>query len=203
MQPTQPITLRTSRLLLRQWQDVDYAPFARINADPQVMQFMLGCLDEKASNASADKFRQLIEEHGWGMWAVEHQATATFIGFVGLYQTRAAVPCLPCVEIGWRLASEHWGKGYATEAARAVLHFGFTTLQLPEIVAFTAVINQRSQAVMERLGMQRDCHTFQHPSVPVGHSLREHCLYRLATMSSTGNPYNLPQDHPNQSGKTY
>ena len=203
MQPTQPITLRTSRLLLRQWQDTDYAPFARINADPQVMQFMLGCLDEKASNASADKFRQLITDHGWGMWAVEHQATKNFIGFVGLYQTRAAVPCWPCTEIGWRLASEHWGKGYATEAARAALRFGFATLQLLEIVAFTAVINQRSQAVMERLGMQRDCHTFQHPSVPVSHSLHEHCLYRLATVSSTDSPYNPLPDHPSQSGKTY
>lgn len=175
----QHVILETPRLRLRQWQDSDYAPFARLNADPQVMQFMLACMDEQASNASADKFRQLITEQGWGMWAVECKANQTFIGFVGLYRTNAAVPCLPCVEIGWRLAGEHWGKGYATEAARAALCFGFEVLQLPEIVAFTAVINQRSQAVMERLGMQRDLHTFQHPNVPIGNPLREHCLYRL------------------------
>ena len=181
------ITIDTPRLRLRQWCDADYTPFARLNADPQVMQFMLCCLDETTSNASADRFRRLMEQQGWGMWAVECKATQTFIGFVGLYQTTAAVPCSPCVEIGWRLAREHWGKGYATEAARAALRIGFEVLQLAEIVAFTALINTRSQAVMERLGMQRDPHTFQHPNVPLGNPLRAHCLYRLPHTTYTAN----------------
>ena len=187
MQQTKLITTETPRLRLRQWYDTDYAPFARLNADPQVMQFMLGCLDETTSNANANTFRQLIAQHGWGIWAVECKTTQTFLGFVGLHQTTAAIPCLPCVEIAWRLAAEHWGKGYATEAARAALRFGFEVLQLPEIVAFTAVINKRSQAVMERLGMQRDLHTFQHPNVPIGNPLREHCLYRLQSFSHSAN----------------
>lgn len=179
MEQAQLITVETPRLLLRQWCDADYALFARMNADPQVMQFLLGCMDKTASDTNADKFRQLIAQQGWGIWAVELKAPQTFIGFVGLHKTTVAVPCFPCVEIAWRLAAEHWGKGYATEAARAALRIGFEVLHLPEIVAFTAMINQRSQAVMERLGMQRDLQTFEHPSVPVGNPLREHCLYRV------------------------
>lgn len=171
----------TKRLRLRQWRDSDYAPFAVLNADPRVMEHFPSTLDRAASDELADKVRSLIAERCWGIWAVERKDTQAFIGFVGLHIPSADLPFQPCVEIAWRLAAEHWGHGYATEAAQAVLQVGFETLQLEEIVSFTALSNLKSQAVMERLGMQRDEQTFEHPDVPVEHPLREHCLYRMTS----------------------
>lgn len=132
------------------------------------------------SDAMADKCETLIAERGWGFWAVEIKATEEFIGFVGLHIPSTTLPCLPCVEIGWRLGRSYWGKGYATEAARAALQVGFERLALQEIVSFTAVRNRRSRAVMERLYMVRDKETFDHPEVPEEIGLREHCLYRIS-----------------------
>ena len=174
------IEFETDRLRLRQWIETDREPFARLSIDPQVMEFSPNLLDRTASDAMVDRLQVLIAERGWGLWAVEAKADRQFIGFVGLHVPKADLPCSPCVEIGWRLAFAYWGKGYATEAARAALEVGFDRLNLPEIVSFTAIVNRRSRAVMERLGMNREPETFEHPSLRVGHPLREHCLYRLS-----------------------
>lgn len=169
----------TGRLRLRQWQLADREPFARLNADPRVMACFPAPLERAASDALAERCAALIGERGWGFWAVDLKKTGKFIGFVGLHVPSADLPFAPCVEIGWRLAHEYWGQGLASEAARAALQVGFTTLALPEIVAFTARSNLRSQAVMVRIGMRDAGTPFAHPAVPVGHPLREHVLYRL------------------------
>jgi RimJ/RimL family protein N-acetyltransferase len=170
--------LETDRLRLRQWQDRDHDPFALLNADARVMEFYPATLDRAASQAMVDRCQRLIAERGWGLWAVELKATQQFIGYVGLHIPGYELPFSPCVEVGWRLAYDHWGQGYATEAAKASLAFGFEQLKLATIVSFTAVQNTRSRAVMERLGMQQTG-TFEHPSLPVNHPLRLHYLYQL------------------------
>jgi RimJ/RimL family protein N-acetyltransferase len=174
------IEFNTDRLRLRQWSAADHEPFARLNADQRVMEFFHAPLDRAASDAMADRCQGLIAERGWGFWAVELMQTNEFIGFVGLHIPSAELPFSPCVEVGWRLAFQYWGKGFATEAARGALRVGFESLSLPEIVSFAAVRNIRSRAVMERLGMREDATTFEHPSVPVGSTLRQHCLYRVS-----------------------
>ena len=174
--------LETPRLFLRQWRDADYVPFAALNADPAVMEFFPEPLERSASDALAYRCRALIEQRGWGVWAVELKDEGRFIGSTGLHVPAADLPCSPCVEVGWRFVRDAWGKGYATEAASAALRFGFTVPVLPEIVAFTALGNARSQAVMERLNMRRDQNTFQHPALPEASPLREHCLYRITRL---------------------
>ncbi|GAA4975939.1 GNAT family N-acetyltransferase [Yinghuangia aomiensis] len=176
----QPRSLSTDRLLLRQWQPSDAEPFARLNADPAVMEHFVAPLDRAASDAMAGRCRAAIERDGWGLWAVEVRATGEFIGFTGLARPVVDAPFMPAVEIGWRLARSAWGHGYATEAATAAAAFGFDDVGLSEIVSFTAVRNLRSRAVMERLGMTHDPHDdFDHPRIPEGHPLRRHVLYRL------------------------
>lgn len=174
------IELDTPRLRLRQWRDADLAPFARLNADPAVMEFFPSVLSRKESDALAARIRDSMAERGWGLWAVEAPGVSPFIGFVGLDVPGPHVPVSPCVEIGWRISAEHWGKGFASEAARAALAVGFQRLALPEILSFTAVANRRSRAVMERIGMCFAGETFEHPSVPIGSPLRSHVVYRLA-----------------------
>jgi RimJ/RimL family protein N-acetyltransferase len=174
------IELETERLVLRQWRPADREPFAALNADPRVMEFFPATMDRRASDVMADRCEALIAERGWGFWAVEVKQSGRFIGYVGLHIPAAELPFSPCVEVGWRIARNAWGKGYATEAARSALEAGFAQLELPEIVSFTALGNHRSRAVMQRLGMREDAHTFDHPSVAPGHPLRRHCLYRLA-----------------------
>lgn len=175
-----PIELTTGRPRLRQWRDSDLAPFAALNADARVMEFFPSTFSAQASAAAVERWRAQIAERGWGLWAVETLAAGEFIGFVGLQVPAAALPFSPCVEIGWRLAHAHWGKGYASEAARESLRTGFDRLGLEEIVSFTAVGNRRSRAVMERIGMRESASTFEHPNVPSGSPLREHCLCRLS-----------------------
>jgi RimJ/RimL family protein N-acetyltransferase len=170
----------TPRLRLRQWRPSDFAPFATMNADPRVMEFFPSRLDAAASDAMAMGLATIIAARGWGFWAVEVKASGAFAGFVGLNVPTAALPFGPCVEVGWRLAAEHWGRGYATEAAREALRVGFEELGLDEIVSFTVPANERSQAVMRRLGMTADPQRFEHPALPPGHPLREHCLYRMS-----------------------
>jgi RimJ/RimL family protein N-acetyltransferase len=172
--------LETDRLLLRQWQPADREPFAKLNADPQVMEFFPNILSREASDAMADLIQALIEKQGWDLWAVEIKNTQQFIGYVGLHVPDYELPFNPCVEVGWRLAYEFWGKGYAPEAALVALKFGFESLNLIEIVSFTTLSNVRSQRVMEKIGMQRSSETFQHPKVPLESTLGEHCLYRLS-----------------------
>ena len=174
-----PIEFDTERLRLRQWRSSDCAPFAALNADPRVMKFFPSTLQRDASDAAVARWQAQIAERGWGLWAAEIRSSNEFIGFVGLQIPIVQLPFFPCVEIGWRLGFAHWGKGYSSEGARGALRVGFEQLQLREIVSFTAVNNLRSRAVMERLGMQESEATFQHPGVPEGSLLREHCLYRL------------------------
>lgn len=171
--------LVTQRLLLRQWTDQDSAPFARLNADSEVMRFFPSTLDVAASNALLRRCQDNIAARGWGLWALERKSDAEFLGFVGLEEPTTVFPFSPCVEVGWRLARQFWGFGYATEAAQAALHFGYTNLGLNEIVSFTALINRPSRAVMERLGMHNTHQDFEHPKLAVGHPLRAHCLYCL------------------------
>jgi RimJ/RimL family protein N-acetyltransferase len=175
-----PIEFETPRLRLRQWQPADREPFAALNADPLVMAHFPASLTREESNALADHCERLIAQRGWGAWATEIKATREFIGIVGLHIPQEDLPLSPCVEILWRLAQKHWGRGFATEAARGVLRVGFEVLQLPEIVSFTVPANIRSRAVMERLDMQMDAATFEHPSLPRGHALRTHVSYRLS-----------------------
>ena len=172
--------LRTSRLLLRRWRDDDREPFAALNADPAVMEHLSAPLRREESDALADRIESGLEEREWGLWAVELPGTAAFVGFVGLNPASFDAPFTPAVEVGWRLAREHWGRGYATEGARATLDFGFDTLALDEIVSFTTRSNTRSRRVMQRLGMRHDpADDFDHPNVPSGDPLRPHVLYRL------------------------
>jgi RimJ/RimL family protein N-acetyltransferase len=170
--------IRTGRLMLRPWQDADREPFAVLNADPEVMRHFPGVMAREQSDAFVDWQRDVFEERGWGLWAVE--ADGRFIGFVGLSVPSFQAHFTPAVEIGWRLAQEAWGHGYATEAAQAAAAFGFDTVGLDEIVSFTAVQNDRSRRVMERLGMTHDpAEDFDHPRLPEGHRLTRHVLYRL------------------------
>jgi len=174
------IEFDTDRLRLRQWCMADREPFALLNANRKDMEYFPSLLDRAASDALSDYCQSLIQEKGWGFWAVEIRENQEFIGFVGLNSPSYTLPFSPCIEIGWRLAYQHWGKGYATEAAKGALQVGFEKLDLPDIVSFTAVMNHRSRAVMERLKMRKDASTFEHPKVPVGNKLREHYLYRLS-----------------------
>ncbi|MEU8202964.1 GNAT family N-acetyltransferase [Streptosporangium sp. NPDC049046] len=168
---------RTDRLLLRQWRDSDLAPWAAMNADPEVREHFPDLLTHEQSAAFLTRIQEEIGRRGYGWWAVEVVATGEFIGFTGLNPVEG-MP-FTGVEIGWRLARSAWGHGYATEAALACLTFGFETLELPEIVAMATTTNLRSHAVMRRIGMTRDLDAdFDHPNVPDG-PLRRHVLYRI------------------------
>ena len=173
-------TLTTDRLLLRRWRDSDREPFARMNADPRVMEFFAARLSRRESDALVDRIEAHFEEHGFGLWATELRRDGAFIGFVGLEIPRFEAHFTPCVEIGWRLAAESWGRGLATEGARAVADYAFNSLSLDEIVATTVRANIRSRRVMEKLGMMRNpSDDFEHPLLREGHPLRWHVLYRL------------------------
>ena len=172
--------LVTDRLVLRPWQDADRAPFAALNADPEVMRHFPSVLTSGESDAMADRLAADIRERGFGLWALEERATGRFIGFTGLSTPGFEAHFVPAVEVGWRLARDAWGQGFATEAAAAATAYGFDELGLDQIVSFTAVSNTRSQAVMRRLGMMRDpADDFDHPALPEGHPLRRHVLHRL------------------------
>lgn len=173
------IEFDTPRLRMRRWRESDRAPFAAMNADPAVMEFFPALQARSASDASIDAWEAQFEQRGWSNWAAERRDTGEFIGFIGLNVPRRVLPFSPCVEVGWRLARQHWGQGFASEAARAALRVGFERLLLDEIVSFTTLANQRSRAVMERIGMTDAHQDFDHPAVPEGHPVRPHCLYRL------------------------
>jgi RimJ/RimL family protein N-acetyltransferase len=175
------IELRTIRLRLRRWRDEDREPFATLNADATVMEHFPAVLSRAESDALVDRITAGFAERGWGLWAVEIQATGTFAGFVGLNPATFDAPFTPANEIGWRLARAHWNQGVATEAAQAVVDYGFGVLGLDEVVSFTATANLPSQRVMQKLGMHHDpADDFDHPHLPAGHHLRRHVLYRLA-----------------------
>jgi len=177
-----PLRLETNRLTLRPWKDDDLDPFAALCADPDVMRYFPDVLSRDQSAALIDKARRQTAEDGFCFCPVETKETGEFLGFVGLSIPGYAndLPFGPCVEIGWRLKRSAWGQGYATEAARAWLRFGFETLKLKEIVSFTTRTNTASMQVMERLGMTRsETDDFQHPTLPRDHPLSWHVLYRL------------------------
>ena len=171
--------LRGQRVLLRSWQSDDLEAFAALNADPRVMEHYPATLTREESDAFVrERIVPHFDEHGFGLWAVEVPGVAPLVGYAGLSVPAFEADFTPCVEIGWRLAHEHWGRGYATEAARVALDFGFSEADLEEVVSFTVPANRRSIAVMERLGMTF-AGEFEHPRLPPGHRLRRHVLYRL------------------------
>jgi RimJ/RimL family protein N-acetyltransferase len=175
------VVLRTPRLILRRWRPSDRAAFAAMNADPAVMAHFPSTLTRAESDALADAIEAHLAARGFGLWAVEIPGVAPFAGYVGLSVPTFDAPFTPCVEIGWRLVAAHWGCGYATEAAGAVLVHAWDVLGLSEIVSFTTAGNARSRGVMERLGMRYDpADDFDHPNLPPGHPLRPHVLYRVA-----------------------
>lgn len=172
--------LRTGRLVLRRWRDADRDPFAALNADPRVTEHFRSSLSREQSDGLVDRIEAGFERYGFGLWAVEVADTGEFVGFTGLAVPNFDPPWGPSVEVGWRLARHAWGKGYATEAATAALDQGFDVAGLPSVVSFTARSNERSQAVMRRLGMTYDpADDFLHPNLPPGHRLTAHVVYRL------------------------
>jgi RimJ/RimL family protein N-acetyltransferase len=174
-------SLETERLILRPWRESDLAPFAEINADREVMTYLPGLLSRAESDAQAAHIRSHFDHHGYCFWAVEERKTGRFVGFNGLGPVEFKEHFTPAVQAGWRMARPFWGKGYATEAARAALAHGFDEFGMKEIVAYTVPANGRSRAVMERLGMTQDqAGDFDHPKLPEGHPLRRHVLYRIA-----------------------
>jgi RimJ/RimL family protein N-acetyltransferase len=175
-----PIEVTTPRLILRAWKDVDREAYAAMNADPEVMRYFPALQSREQSDRSIDAWSEELALRGWSNWAVALRETGAFIGFVGLTVPKRAFHFQPCVEIGWRLAREHWKQGYATEGAKAALRVGFDQARLEEIVSLTALANLPSRAVMERIGMMNALEDFDHPALPEGHALRRHCLYRLS-----------------------
>lgn len=172
-------TLTTDRLLLRPFAECDFEPFAALNAHPLVVESLGSCPSRGESDALAESCNAELEREGWGPWAVGVVGGPEFVGMVGLHRVRAELPCAPAVEVAWRLDPAHWGRGYATEAARASLAYGFGAGGLREIIAITTTLNRRSQSVMERVGMRRDHGAdFDSPGLPEGSPLRRHVLYR-------------------------
>jgi RimJ/RimL family protein N-acetyltransferase len=173
--------IETDRLLLRLWEKRDREPFAQLNSDPRVMEFMPACLSSVESDLLVDRIENHFRKHGFGLYAAELRKERLFIGYVGLAVPGFNAHFTPCVEIGWRLSADHWGRGLATEGARAVVHHAFESLDLDALVSFTVPGNLRSRRVMEKIGMTHDpADDFDHPNLPEAHPLRRHVLYRLS-----------------------
>ena len=174
--------VETRRLLLREWAEGDRAPFAALNADPEVMRHFPSTLTAAESDALVERIRTGWQDRGYGLWAVEVLATGDFIGFVGLSSPSWEMPFTPCVEVGWRLARHSWGQGYAPEAALAALAWGFEHVALPgdEVVSFTTTANANSRRVMEKIGLHHDpADDFDHPLLAGWYGQR-HVLYRIS-----------------------
>jgi len=173
-------TLRTKRLLLRRWTDQDRSPLAAITADPEVMRYRFAALSRDESDRLIDDNEESFETKGFGLWAVERTHDGRLLGFAGFGISDFGAPFCPAVDVGWTLACDAWGYGYATEAASASLDFAFTTLGLGEVLAHTTHLNERSQAVMRRLGMTHDpTDDFDAPWYPARHTKRRFVLYRM------------------------
>jgi ribosomal-protein-alanine N-acetyltransferase len=172
--------IETERLLLRRWREEDREPFYRLNSDARVMEFFPESLTRAQSDSLVDRINEHFTKHGFGFFAAELREDQSFIGFVGVAVPSFRAHFTPCVEIGWRLAANYWGRGLATEGARAVVKYAFEELALDALVSFTVPRNIRSRRVMEKIGMTHNASDdFDHPKVPEGHSLRRHVLYRL------------------------
>lgn len=175
-----PVSITTDRLILRPWTESDLSPFAALCADPRVMECFPSVKTFDESKQEYERICGHIDQYGFGFWAAELKSTHQFIGFIGIKHVMFETPFTPAVEIGWRLAHEFWGKGYASEGAKAALEFGFTELGLDEIVSFTVPDNIRSQSVMQKIGMTHDPKDdFDHPLLPKNHQLSRHVLYRM------------------------
>ena len=169
--------IETDRLILRPWRADDHPSFAAINADPRVAEWLGGARTPAETTAMIARIEAHVAEHGYGFWAAERKADARLVGMIGLKFHQQSPPG-PCVEMGWRLAYDCWGKGLATEGARAALAWGLAHIDVAEILAFTATVNRASRAVMERIGMVRDpARDFDHPDLPAGHPLRPHVIF--------------------------
>jgi RimJ/RimL family protein N-acetyltransferase len=174
------LLIQTERLLLRRWTEEEREPFYRLNSDSGVMEFMPACLTRPESDQLFERIEEHFRKREFGLYAAELRQDRTFIGFIGLSVPSFEASFTPCVEIGWRLSAEHWGRGLATEGARAVVKHAFGDLGLDEIASFTVPENVRSRRVMEKIGMTHDAsEDFDHPNLPEGHPLRRHVLYRL------------------------
>ena len=171
-------TLETKRLILRHWESKDLPLFAKMNADPAVMEFFPAPLSKEESDDLAVKIQGELQEKEYGLFAIQVKEGPSFIGFVGLHYQNFTAPFTPCIEIGWRLDVPYWGKGYAFEAAEKVLSYAFEELQLKKVVSFTSKKNLRSMKLMEKLGMIRS-EDFMHSSLPENHPLRPHVLYEI------------------------
>jgi RimJ/RimL family protein N-acetyltransferase len=171
--------IETERLILRRYREEDREPFAELNGDPRVGDWLGGAIDRAASDAMLDRINAHIDEHGWGLWAAERKSDRRLIGFAGLATVKAgALPLGPAVEMGWRLIPDAWGSGFATEGARAALAWGLANIDIEEIIAFTAASNVKSQAVMTRIGMVADpARDFDHPRLTSDHPLLRHVVY--------------------------
>jgi len=172
--------LRTEQTLMRRWRASDLEPFAALNADADVMEHFPTLLTRAESDAMVERIEACFEQSGYGLWAVELPGEAAFVGFVGLWPVRPELPFAPALEIGWRLAAPYWGRGIATEAARAAMAFAFEDCDLDSLVSYTAATNVRSMRVMARLGMRREpADDFEHPQLEEGNPLRPHIVYRI------------------------
>ena len=172
--------LQTARLILRRWSPEDHEPFVLMNMDPAVMEHFPALLSRTETEAAIDRIEAHFAECGFGLWAAEIRESGEFIGYIGMASPRFQAHFTPCVEIGWRLKHDYWGKGLATEGAQAAVRYAFTDLGLDEIVSFTVPANVRSRRVMEKLGMTHDLtDDFDHPLLAEGHPMRRHVLYRL------------------------
>jgi RimJ/RimL family protein N-acetyltransferase len=173
------VFIETPRLILRQWKASDYEPYIQLNRDADVMEFFPSVSTKDETLAQMERFVVHIDRYGYGFFAVERKDNGQFIGFTGLSHPRFEASFTPCVEVGWRLSKANWGQGFATEAALACLDFGFDTIGLDEIYAFTSVHNKRSEHVMIKAGMVKQGE-FEHPSVEAGHFLKQHVLYKIS-----------------------
>lgn len=170
--------IETQRLILRPWKIEDIIPFSLMSADPLVMEYFPKVLKKEEATDFVHNIMERFNEDGFSFWATELKETGEFIGMIGLNKPRFKAHFTPCVEVGWRIASHHWNKGYATEGALASLQYGFKTLNLEKIAAFTYTGNLRSRRIMEKIGMVYDQNgDFDHPALPPAHRLSRHVLY--------------------------
>lgn len=173
----------TSRLGFRPWHPADLLPFAAMNQDPEVMRYFPKLVDPEQTRDSVQRQIDQQRDHGFCFWATDLLATAAFIGFIGINQPRFKASFTPCFEIGWRLMPEYWGKGLATEGAKACVSYARHTLEIPELYSFTPLSNKPSERVMQKIGMHK-LGTFRHPLIPLAHDLSEHVLYRITLQGS-------------------
>lgn len=174
-------TVTTERLILRHWQDSDLDAFHRLNSDERIMHFFPFRRDRNEASEVLIRFRTTIARDGFGWAAVTLRDSGEVIGFAGLARVNFETEFNPAIEIGWRLMPEHWGKGYASEAARSLLSHGFSDLGLDRIVAFAVPANTASTAVMQRIGMRPEPKfDFDMPGFPdeLAH-MRRHVFYEI------------------------